>query len=129
MAARRRCLAGSRPQRRTSGGPGNALHGPRAGGRKAYLFCFLDDHSRAVMAGRWGYFEDTIRLAAALRPALAARGVPASIYVDNGSAFVDAALKRATARLGIQIIHSTPGRPLLTGQYLVGMGRLEKIKN
>jgi putative transposase len=34
------------------------------------------------MAGRWGYFEDTIRLAAALRPALAARGVPHSIYVD-----------------------------------------------
>jgi putative transposase len=61
---------------------GDALHGPRAAGRKAYLFCFLDDHSRAVMAGRWGYFEDTIRLAAALRPALAARGVPASIYVD-----------------------------------------------
>jgi putative transposase len=60
---------------------GDALHGPRAAGRKAYLFAFPDDHSRAVMAGRWGYFEDTIRLAAALRPALAARGVPHSIYV------------------------------------------------
>jgi putative transposase len=88
---------------------GDALHGPRAAGRKAYLFCFIDDHSRAVMAGRWGYFEDTIRLAAALRPALAARGVPAGIYVDNGSAFVDAALKRAAARLGIKIVHSMPG--------------------
>jgi putative transposase len=30
---------------------GDALHGPRAAGRKAYLFCFIDDHSRAVMAG------------------------------------------------------------------------------
>lgn len=99
---------------------GDALHGPRAGGRKAYLFCFLDDHSRAVMAGRWGYFEDTIRLAAALRPALAARGVPASLYVDNGSAFVDAALKRAAARLGIKIIHSVPGRP-------EGRGKIERF--
>jgi putative transposase len=98
---------------------GDALHGPRAAGRKAYLFCFLDDHSRAVMAGRWGYFEDTIRLAAALRPALAARGVPQSIYVDNGSAFVDAALKRAAARLGIKIIHSAPGRP-------EGRGKIER---
>jgi putative transposase len=98
---------------------GDALHGPRAAGRKAYLFCFLDDHSRAVMAARWGYFEDTIRLAAALRPALAARGVPGSIYVDNGSAFVDAALKRAAARLGIQIIHSAPGRP-------EGRGKIER---
>ena len=61
---------------------GDALHGPRIAGRKAYLFCFIDDHSRAVMAARWGYFEDTVRLAAALRPALAARGVPARIYTD-----------------------------------------------
>src|SRR5690348_7660754 len=98
---------------------GDALHGPQIAGRKAYLFCFLDDHSRAVMAGRWGYFEDTIRLAAALRPALAARGVPASIYVDNGSAFVDAALKRAAARLGIKITHSAPGRP-------EGRGKIER---
>ena len=99
---------------------GDALHGPRAGGRKAYLFCFIDDHSRAVMAGRWGYFEDTIRLAAALRPALAARGVPAGIYVDNGSAFVDAALKRAAARLGIKIVHSMPGKP-------EGRGKIERF--
>jgi putative transposase len=97
---------------------GDALHGPHVAGRKAYLFCFLDDHSRAVMAARWGYFEDTVRLAAALRPALAARGVPCRIYVDNGSAFVDAALKRAAARLGIKITHSAPGRPPLTGQSL-----------
>ena len=61
---------------------GDALHGPRIAGRKAYLFCFLDDHSRAVMAARWGYFEDSGRLAAALRPALAARGVPGAVYVD-----------------------------------------------
>jgi hypothetical protein len=87
------------------------LHGPPVASRKAYLFAFLDDHSRAVMAGRWGYFEDAVRLAAALRPGLASRGVPESIYVDNGSAFTDAALKRAAARLGIKITHSAPARP------------------
>jgi putative transposase len=99
---------------------GDALHGPAVAGQKAYLFCFLDDHSRAVMAARWGYFEDTVRLAAALRPALAARGVPDRIYVDNGSAFVDAALKRAAARLGIKITHSAPGRP-------EGRGKIERF--
>ena len=36
-----------------------------------------------------------MRLDAALRPALAARGIPESVYVDNGSAFVDAWLLRA----------------------------------
>ena len=55
---------------------GDALHAIRLAGRKTYLFAFLDDHSRAVMAARFGFAEDTIRLAAALRPALAARGVP-----------------------------------------------------
>jgi putative transposase len=55
---------------------GDALHGPVITGRKTYLFAFLDDRSRAVMAARFGFSEDTVRLAAALRPALAARGVP-----------------------------------------------------
>jgi len=100
--------------------PGDALHGPRVAGRKAYLFAFLDGHSRAVMAARWGYVEDSVRLAAALRPALAARGVPGAIYVDNGSAFVDAALTRAAARLGIKISHSAPGRPQ-------GRGKIERF--
>src|SRR6202034_2688970 len=53
---------------------GDALHGPAVGGRKTYLFCFIDDHSRAVMGARWAFHEDVVRLAAALRPALAARG-------------------------------------------------------
>ena len=61
---------------------GDALHGPVITGRKTYLFCFLDDRSRAVMAARFGFSEDTVRLAAALRPALASRGVPQSVYVD-----------------------------------------------
>ncbi|MET8944075.1 DDE-type integrase/transposase/recombinase [Streptomyces sp. NPDC004542] len=50
---------------------GDALHGPRIDGRKTYLSAFLDDHSRAVVGHRWGFAEDTVRLAAALRSALA----------------------------------------------------------
>ena len=95
---------------------GDALHGPRVGDRKTYLFAFLDDHSRVVVGHRFGFAEDTVRLAAALKPALAARGVPASIYVDNGSAFVDAWLLRACAKLGIRLVHSTPGRPQSRGK-------------
>jgi putative transposase len=67
---------------------GDALHGPVIGGRKTYLFCFIDDHSRAVMGGRWAFHEDVVRLAAALRPALAARGVPDNIYVDYAETLV-----------------------------------------
>jgi putative transposase len=39
---------------------------------------------------------------------------------DNGSAFADAALKRAAARLGIKIVHSMPGRP-------EGRGKIERF--
>ena len=57
---------------------GDALHGPKVAGRKTYLFAFLDDHSRLAVGYRFGFAEDTVRLAAALEPALAARGVPGS---------------------------------------------------
>ncbi|MDL4813091.1 DDE-type integrase/transposase/recombinase [Actinomadura opuntiae] len=99
---------------------GDALHGPKVAGRKTFLFAFIDDHSRLLVGYRWGYFEDTVRLAAALRPALASRGVPSCLYFDNGSAFVDAATKRAAARLGIKIAHSAPGQP-------EGRGKIERF--
>lgn len=36
---------------------GDALHGPAIGGRKTYLFAFIDDHSRALVGYRWGISE------------------------------------------------------------------------
>jgi transposase InsO family protein len=98
---------------------GDALHGPTVNGRKAILFAFIDDHSRMFTGYRWARREDTVRLEAALRTGLASRGVPASIYVDNGSAFVDKQLLRACASLGIRLVHSRPGQP-------AGRGKIER---
>lgn len=61
-----------------------------------------------------------MRLEAALRAGLASRGVPRSLYVDNGSAFVAAPLLRACAVLGIRLVHSRPGRPQ-------GRGKIERF--
>ena len=99
---------------------GDALHGMAIAARKTYLFAFLDDHSRLLPGYRWGYAEDTVRLAAALRPALASRGVPKAVYVDNGSAYIDTWLLRACAKLGVRLVHSTPGRPQ-------GRGKIERF--
>ena len=99
---------------------GDALHGPTVGGRKTYLFAFIDDHSRALVGYRWGHSEDTVRLEAALRAGLAARGVPKVVYVDNGSAFVSSQLLRALASLGIALTHSRPGQP-------AGRGKIERF--
>jgi putative transposase len=99
---------------------GDALHGPTVNGRKAILFALIDDHSRLLPGYRWARREDTVRLEAALRAGLAARGIPASIYVDNGSAFVDKQLLRACASLLIRLIHSRPGQP-------AGRGKIERF--
>jgi len=98
----------------------DALHGPTVAGRKTYLFGVIDDHSRALVGYRWGLSEDALRLEAALRPALAARGVPKMLYVDNGSAFVSRQLERACAVLGIRLVHSRPGEP-------AGRGKIERV--
>jgi len=99
---------------------GDALHGPVVAGRKAILIAFLDDHSRAVVAARWGHAENAVALRETLRVGLAARGRPAQVYVDNGSMFIDAALRRACAVLGIRLTHSQPGRP-------AGRGKIERF--
>lgn len=99
---------------------GDALHGPKIAGRKTYLFAFIDDHSRMVVAARWAYAEDSVRLSAALRPGLQTHGIPTSTYVDNGAAFVDSALMRTCAKLGMKLIHSKPYRPQ-------GRGKIERF--
>lgn len=99
---------------------GDALHGPTIAGKKAILFCFCDDHSRVVTAHRWTYVEDTLSAQAALRRGILSKGIPESVYLDNGSPFVSRQLIKALAVLGIKLIHSRPGRPQ-------GRGKIERF--
>jgi putative transposase len=99
---------------------GDALHGPVIDGRRAILFCFIDDHSRLLVGYRWAFREDVLNASRALRAGIAARGVPNVVYVDNGSPFVSGQLLRACAVLGIRLVHSRPGRP-------EGRGKIERV--
>ena len=99
---------------------GDALHGPIVDGHRAFLFCFLDDHSRLLVGYRWAARENVLNASSALRAGIAARGVPKAVYVDNGSPFVSGQLLRACAVLGVRLIHSTPGRP-------EGRGKIERV--
>jgi putative transposase len=100
---------------------GDAMHGRfLIGGRKPILFAFIDDHSRLIPGARWAFSEDTVRLEAALRAGLQARGVPEVVYVDNGSPFVSRQLERACAILGARLVHSRPGQP-------EGRGKIERF--
>jgi putative transposase len=98
----------------------DVLHGPKVGGHKTYLFAVVDDYSRLIVGARFCHREDVIRLAGVLRSALQSRGVPATLYVDNGACFSDTWLLRACAKLGIRLTHSEPGRPQ-------GRGKIERF--
>jgi putative transposase len=99
---------------------GDALHGPLVARRKAILIAFLDDHARAVVGARWGYAENAVALRETLKVALASRGRPGQLYVDNGACFIDSGLRRACAVLGIRLTHSQPGKP-------AGRGKIERF--
>ena len=59
-----------------------AVRGPTIEGRATVLFAILDDHARYVVAGRWGFAEDTLGLQAALHDAVKVHGLPVGFYCD-----------------------------------------------
>jgi putative transposase len=104
---------------------GDVLHGPLVphppakGSRQSYLFMLLDDHSRLVLHGRWVTQENTRSGQEVLRQAILAHGLPEILHVDNGSPYANAALERTCGVLGIDLVHSRPGRPQ-------GRGKVER---
>lgn len=95
------------------------VRGPVIDGRDTVLFAILDDHSRYVVGGRWGFGENTLGLQATLHDAVRAHGCPAGFYCDNGAAFSSGQLAWSLAVLDITIIHSRTGRPQ-------GRGKIER---
>ena len=91
------------------------LHGPLVETpgkkRKSYLIAFIDDYSRLVPYGAFYPGESLAHFLQALEQALAKRGVPRKLYVDNGSAFRSHHLEQVTASLGIALIHARPYKP------------------
>ena len=101
----------------------DCLHGPRVlhegRMRKAYLFAFIDDMSRLVPHGEFYLREHLDSYLDCLSKALAKRGLPRKLYVDNGPAFRAQLLHHGCAALGIALIHSKPYQP-------EGRGKIER---
>jgi putative transposase len=91
-----------------------------AGSQPARLFLLVDDHSRLLLHGRWVTWENTRAGQDVLRQAICRRGLPESLYVDNGAPYANAALDRCCAVLGIRLVHSKPHRPQ-------GRGKQERL--
>ncbi len=73
------------------------------------LIAFVDDASRVCCHGEFFLEENVDTLIAAFRAALYKRGVPESLYVNNGSIYASKELIQVCARVGCLLLH-TPVR-------------------
>ena len=73
---------------------------------QAKLIAFIDDASRVCCHGEFFASENTDSLIKALRSALYKRGVPLSMYVDNGSIYTSLEITQICARLGTLLCHA-----------------------
>lgn len=102
----------------------DCLHGPKVFHdgkmRKSYLFAFIDDMTRLVPHAEFYLSERIDSFIDNFIKALAKRGMPRKLYVDNGPVFSTQILRHATASLGIALIHSRPYQP-------EGRGKIERF--
>jgi len=73
------------------------------------LIAFLDDASRVCCHGQFFFAETVDTLIEALRAAFYKRGVPQSLYVDNGSIYTSKEIIQICARVGC-LLHHAPVR-------------------
>jgi len=73
------------------------------------LIAFLDDASRVCCHGQFFVAENVDTLIESLRAAFYKRGVPQSLYVDNGSIYGSKEIIQICARVGC-LLHHTPVR-------------------
>jgi len=101
------------------------MYGPyieRDGGgkRQSFLCAILDDASRLIPHGQFYADQGLESLLDCLRQAIAARGVPIRLYVDNGKIYRSRQLERIGASIGILIVHTPPYQP-------EGRGKIERF--
>lgn len=80
--------------------------------KMTYLLSFIDDASRLVPHAEFYFDEKLPRLENTLKKAVAKRGIPEMLYLDNGQIFHATQFELICAELGIQeLIYTTPNRP------------------
>ena len=77
--------------------------------RRTYCIMILDDKSRMIVAGRFFYADNAYHFQQVFKEAVAARGIPVKLYVDNGSPYKNEQLSLICGQLGTVLIH-TPVR-------------------
>lgn len=84
--------------------------------KKTHLIAFIDDYSRLITHAQFYYDEKLPRLEDCFKKAILKRGIPKSIYTDNGKIFVSNHFKIICGELGIHLIHHQPYSPQAKGK-------------
>lgn len=88
--------------------------------RQAWLFAFIDDHSRHVVGSRWDFKQDQPTMELVFRRALQRHGRPRRVYTDHGSVYRARHMAKVTGDLGIALVFCTTERP-------EGKGKIERF--
>jgi len=101
------------------------LFGPwvqRSGGGKMQVFlqATLDDASRLIPHAQFYSNQGLDSFLDCLRQAIATRGIPTRLYMDNAKIYRSPQLARIAASIGILIIHTPPYQP-------EGRGKIERF--
>jgi putative transposase len=92
---------------------------PGGGRMQVFLHATLDDASRLIPHAQFYPSEGLDAALDCLRQAMAARGLPTRLYIDNAKMYRSPQLQRIAASLGTLIIHSRPYQP-------EGRGKIER---
>ena len=80
--------------------------------RRAWLYAFLDDHSRCLLAGRFAFKGSLPALELVFREAMRRHGVPRRVYYDNGAVYRSHHMRQVVGHLGIHgMVFTQPYRP------------------
>ncbi len=92
---------------------------PGGGKMQAFLHATLDDASRLIPHAQFYPSQGLDACLDCLRQAIAARGLPVRLYIDNAKIYRSQQLARIAASLGTLIVHTPPYQP-------EGRGKIER---
>lgn len=93
---------------------------PGGGKQQVFLQAVLDDASRLIPHAQFYLDQGLLSFLDCLRQAIAARGLPTRLYMDNAKIYRSPQLARMAASIGILIVHTPPFQP-------EGRGKIERF--
>ena len=74
--------------------------------RRVYCIMIIDDHSRFLVGGGLFYNDNAYNFQKVLKNAVAAHGIPAKLYVDNGCSYSNEQLSLICGSIGTVLLHT-----------------------